>query len=274
VPSREEIVAALLASLEVALGDERVQMSEEDGTLVVTGSRAAHERLAAVIEEMKRQQGVQVNLECRFVTLKREGLGTLSPEMRSNLALATRRPQAISPEEIKQLFELVHQDNGAQSLSAPNLTLFNQQKAYVGVTSDQFYVGDVELVEGGGWQPKVALAQQGVKVTVRAATSPDGTQVSAEVTWWLQRILDIETVEVAPSVSKQRAHLETRHGTRLVSGPAGTTFLVGVSEISPARGAPANAPSDLLLVLVKLSPVAEAEEPAKEQPQPPAGSGL
>ena len=69
----------------------------------------------------------------------------------------------------------------SSELTAPRLTLFNGQRAYVAFVNEQFYVSNLTPVVGngvGGFQPTVTMLPIGATLDVQATVSSDRKYVT------------------------------------------------------------------------------------------------
>lgn len=84
----------------------------------------------------------------------------------------------------------------ATTLTAPRLTLFNGQQAYVQVQTQQYYVSDLNPVVGTGsvgYDPTVEPVFSGVSLGVQATVSADRKYVTLTVQPTLQRLVALRT---------------------------------------------------------------------------------
>ena len=91
-----------------------------------------------------------------------------------------------------------------QSLTSPNVTLFNGQRAIVAVFTQQFYVANLTPVVAAGavgYQPTIGQAITGVVLDVQATVSADRRYVTLTVRPTLQRLNGISTFSVSSIVT-------------------------------------------------------------------------
>ncbi len=255
---RAAMLDQLLTQIDFALApDERpTALREEDGKLIATGSAESQAALEALLATLRQARGLQVNVETRLITLDREAAARdLGDDLRAKLALARLAPQPLDQDEKAAVLAMQDAERG-EALTAPNVTLLNQQRASVSVESEQYYVADAVPVEGGAaWQPKIASVPFGVRLSVRAAATGDAGAVGAEVTWWVQKLLDMKTVDVAPNAQKQVPVLQTLGSTRLVTAPAGATMILDAVDLAAPEEDKAARGDQLLVVLVTMTPI-------------------
>ena len=150
-------------------------------------------------------------------------------------------------------------------VTAPRITLFNGQRAYVLVATQRSYVSNlVPIVSTGvsSFSPVPALAQSGVVLDVQATVSADRKYVTLTLRPTLSTLLDLinftfqtgatqgavaggglgSTVAVAPTGTVQQPELQTTQVRTTVSVPDGGTLLIGgqtlAGEIEREIGVP------------------------------------
>jgi general secretion pathway protein D len=86
------------------------------------------------------------------------------------------------------------------TLTAPRLTLFNGQYAYVAVSTDTAYVSDLTPVVANGavaFDPTVAIVQSGVILLVRATVSDNKKYVTLTLRPTLQRLRGLTSFPIS-----------------------------------------------------------------------------
>jgi general secretion pathway protein D len=144
-----------------------------------------------------------------------------------------------------------------QSLTAPNLTLFNGQRAFVQVTTDNFYVANLTPVVAAGaigFQPTVGIAPTGVVLNVHATVSADRRYVTLTVQPQLFRLNGLSVFPISSVVTPgagggvgggggdddqllvegaiQLPEIEVTQIATTVSVPDGGTLLLGGQTLS------------------------------------------
>ena len=130
----------------------------------------------------------QLNVETRVLCVSADGLARLPESLRLATVAAERRPQAISDFDANKLLRATQfgDDEGrasVQNMTAPNITLLDQQKAAVAVVSGggegfkAFFTGD-----GRGHDATDHPAgESGVVLSIQAGVSPETNRVAARV---------------------------------------------------------------------------------------------
>ena len=164
----------------MALGGANAPATIEvrDGQLVAVGTEEQHQALGNLIAQLKQQRSVQINVEARLLDLTDRALQSLPDELRAKIAQASIAPRPLSAENYAQLMQVIREGaHGSSALTAPNLTLFNQQRAFVQVSTNQSYIADFLKDEQGELKPVGGNVWSGVHMDVRAAASVDGRTV-------------------------------------------------------------------------------------------------
>jgi type II secretory pathway component GspD/PulD (secretin) len=126
-------------------------------------------------------------------------------------------------------------------LSAPRLTLFNGQRAYVKVTTQTAYVAGVSAAKGKGgavsYEPEVKTVEAGVTVDVRAMASADRRYATVTLHPKLTRLERMDTIP-APGLPAdanafvQRPVVRVRQLRTTVTTEDGGAILLGGFEES------------------------------------------
>jgi type II secretory pathway component GspD/PulD (secretin) len=123
------------------------------------------------------------------------------------------------------LIRAVQANKKSTELTAPRLTLFSGQRAYIVVSTDQAYVSGLTPVVATGaalFQPTISdVSAQGVVLSVQATVSPDQKYVYLDMRPELSRLLSLTPV-TETAVVVQPAPLGGTAATSLISG---TLFL-------------------------------------------------
>jgi type II secretory pathway component GspD/PulD (secretin)/tetratricopeptide (TPR) repeat protein len=154
---------------------------------------------------------------------------------------------------------LIRATQGNQSvtqLTAPRLTLFNGQQAYVLVARQIAYVSDLTPIVGNnavGFDPEVDVIQSGVLLDVRATVSADRKYVTLTLQPQLQRVINIANFAVSAVTNGgngggvdptdpgdgsivtgflQQPETEITRVSTTVSVPDGGTLLLGGTTVS------------------------------------------
>lgn len=108
--------------------------------------------------------------------------------------------------QLDLLIEATQADRRAVSLTSPKLTFFNGQRAFVQITTSQFFVSDLQPVVGtssAGLDPTLAPVNEGVVLDVEGTVSADRRYVTLTVLASLADIIAIEETPVPVIVGGQ-----------------------------------------------------------------------
>lgn len=95
-------------------------------SLVVTHTRAVHEKIADRLEQLRRQRDVQVSVEVRCVTMADAVLERIPEECRENGGRPVLESKACG-----QILKAIQADARSNILSAPRMTLFDEQTLWL-----------------------------------------------------------------------------------------------------------------------------------------------
>lgn len=110
----------------------------------------------------------------------------------NNYGLSTTVNAYLDDFRASLMLRAVQLGQNATTLTAPRLTLFNGQRAYLRVSTVQNYVSDLNPVVGTGtvgYDPQIDQLQSGVVLSVQATVSADRRYVTLTVIPQLQRII-------------------------------------------------------------------------------------
>ena len=136
------------------------------------------------------------------------GAGTVSTGAPGNLSanfqpdqnsLSTTFSAFLDDFQANLLIEALQQRQDLQSVTAPNLTLFNGQQAYVAVQRSVSYVASLTAIPAGssvGYEPEPAQVFDGITLGVQATVSADRRYVTLTLRPELRRINSITTFQV------------------------------------------------------------------------------
>jgi beta-lactamase regulating signal transducer with metallopeptidase domain len=252
-------------------------MRELDGQLIVTQTEVNHRDLAKLLEQLREPRSLQVVVETRFVTLDPTALDdSLRQKLAPSFETQVGKPGVsfLTDDDVQALLRASNQSKESTIVTAPRLTLFSGQRAYVTVATQRAYVSSYSLErEHDGksrWEPNISVTEAGVEVDVSATVSADRKNVMLTLRPELTRLVALRDepfkgpadapkdlfVQV-PQVTAQR--LQTS-----ASVPDRQTLLLGgvVADVD-ATGQPSTRPTGNLYILVKPTLLAQREVAAK-----------
>jgi hypothetical protein len=237
-PTREQLVQRLTAAVRGAAAPSAAEVRDVDGQFRVTTHPAGHERVAALIQTLRDVGAPQLTIETRFLTIADDVAAELEPALRAKVH-AARALQAtggaasltVSKEQASRLIRATQASVTTTLITAPRLTIFNGQRAYVVVSTQKAYVADLKPIKGKDGQetydPELASVESGVKLDVQAAVAADGKTVALRAKPWLSRLIEIESVERGRAANGEKL---------VVQRPRSQTFEADLVASVPADG--------------------------------------
>jgi type II secretory pathway component GspD/PulD (secretin) len=251
-------------------------MRQIQGQLIVTQTPENQQQIATLLAQLREPRGVQVMVEARFVMLDP---ATLDESLRQKLMPSFQSKDKpgvafLTDEDVKAVLGASQRQEQSTIITAPRLTLFNGQRAYVMVGTDRAYVsGFAATKKDDGktkWEPETSIAHAGVMLDVTATCSADRKYVTLTLRPESSRLVGMSTkpfkgppdapkdlmVEV-PQITAQR--LQTS-----ASIPDRQTLLLGgvVADVD-ATGQPTTRPSGNFYILVKPTLLIQREVASK-----------
>ena len=176
---------------------------ELQGQLIITATPEMHDSIAQLIRQLREAGGMQINVEARFIGVDDDVIDALPARLRDAVAGALRgskdpAPAADAPgpadgqavkeanaaqalyldkAQVDELLKAVQASRTSTIVSAPRITLFNGQRAYVQTGSQRAYVADYKIVKQPDgkttYEPQLGTAEAGVLLRARATVSAD-----------------------------------------------------------------------------------------------------
>lgn len=246
------------------------------GQLVVTQTPDVHARVAEFLREMREARQVTVTIAAKLITVDESILRRLPSPTRERLlaeppagvggsATATTGPAPASAEDVAAIMDAVRSGRGAGTsvLTAPQVTLFSGQRAYVMVSNQRAYVADFTATSqpSGQWTvaSKTAIVEGGALFDVRAAASADRTSVTLDLRQQVSNVLamdttattgptgmtipiqrpsvDLRTLHTALTIPNRRTAIVSAFSTTASSGTTRTFLLVTPTIAAPPASA-------------------------------------
>jgi beta-lactamase regulating signal transducer with metallopeptidase domain len=254
------------------------QLRELQGQLIVTQTRDNQRQLVRLLTQLRETRAVQVQVEARFISLD---LAALDEGLREKLRPAADAPPAdkrgstfLTDAEVNALIKQAKaRDASATVVTAPRITLFNGQRAYVVVTNDRPFVSGFTAVQTGTpgevrWEPQHSVVTSGVVLDVAATASADRKHVALTLRPQLAVLEGMGTkpfegddrpgakdllVQV-PRLSQRTLRTTVSvpdRGTVVLDGFAGSDVAGAPDEATDRDGGPATRPAENLYLLVR-----------------------
>lgn len=291
--TREERVADLAEQVRthVAPGTwgrgDLVNLGEGRRLLIVT-SEAKHRLVEDFFEQLRATQRVQVTVEGRFITIGDGSSAHLDAALKEVMGDGPV-PLFFSDARVAALLRAAQATPKSTVTTAPRLTVFNGQRAYVLVGTQQAYLANLTANRGAdgsvAYDPRIDIAESGVVFEVRATASADRQRVTLDLHPRLAHLegLDVVSVGVGPdgkdlSIQTPRTWIAEFHQT--ITMPAGTTFLIRSMTRPRAPGGAeaggtgaAEVPEEVVL-LVKATVIEPSRQTMPSPTTAPAGTRL
>ncbi|MDB5330413.1 MAG: hypothetical protein JWP03_1564 [Phycisphaerales bacterium] len=277
---------------------------ELQGQLIVTQTPENQHSLVDLLEKLRETRAIQVTVETRFLTVQRNFMedigvdlnfifntnGSLSKNISQipvqaassafTLGPTTSVPGSIGNKatalttsatylddfQVNLMLRATQASQNATNVQAPRVTLFNGQRAYVLVATQQAYVSNLTAAVGTGvatFAPQVSIVESGVLLDVTATVSADRKYVTLTLRPQLSTLLDLASFTFqtgaasggvglpgtignfgtgVPSGTIQEPELQITEVKTTVSIPDGGTLLLGgqtiAGEITKEVGVP------------------------------------
>jgi type II secretory pathway component GspD/PulD (secretin) len=244
-------------------------IKELSGQLIVNQTPENHRLLATLLEQLRETKGIQVTVEARFVTCDEDVLGrllkewgkaapagmnpTTLPELPTPRGSQGRVPTGVflDDKQVDQLLRVARAENENVVVSAPRMTLFNGQRAYVLASTQQPYVQDYAAIARGGevrYEPAMGIAEMGVLTDIQATVSADRHYATLTIHPKLTTLVGMNTLPwpgrpAGSNLTVQVPDMKTTEMRTTVSVPDGGTVLLGGLEYPGPAAGPTTGPS-------------------------------
>jgi hypothetical protein len=243
--ARAAVAAQLVASVNTILtGVDGASVREDGGNLHVVAPAEAQERVKTAIDLAIHDRLLQINLEIRMLQLPLDVLSKLDRPLRQRVDQAMmqqRLPVLLSEEQKALLLRSTQAHANATVTTAPRMTFFNGQRAYVLVATQRAYITGYRKDTAGKFQPDVEVAEAGMLVECRAASGD--AAVSLDLHVQIAQLLDTETkpwpdAPVGEKLEIQVPNQRILELSRLLTLPDGGSALLHLPATEPAKTDP------------------------------------
>jgi bla regulator protein BlaR1 len=170
-------------------------MTAHGSELIITQTQANLEAIQLLLQELRGTRDVQVTVEVRFITgaafkqLEKMGGGKHWQTVKG----VQFWPGYLNDGEVKSLLRSVQASRDSTLITAPRITLFNGQRAYVLVSRQTAFVGDLKpsTTQPGEYEPVIGVAHSGVLLDCQASVSADQKNVAMTLRPQLSTLLDL-----------------------------------------------------------------------------------
>jgi hypothetical protein len=237
-PTRAQLVERLTDAVQDAAAPSAAEVRDVDGKIRIKTDAMGHERVAAFLKTVRDVAAQQLTIETRFLTIADDAVAAFEPALRAKVhasrALHTTGRAAsltVSKEQVDRLIRATQASTKTSLVTAPRITIFNGQRAYVVISTQTAYVKDLKPIKGKdgqeGYDPEIANVDSGTKLDVQGAVAANGKTIGLRVRPWLSRLIELEPVEKG----------RTANGEKLViQKPRSQTFEADLVASLPADG--------------------------------------
>jgi hypothetical protein len=154
-------------------------LRELQGQLIITQTQENQRQIAVLLDQLRETHAVQITVESRFVTLDPAAVDESLRQKLVSTFQGKDKPGVtfLTDEDVEAVLRASQQQKESTSVTAPRITLFNGQRAYVMVSTQRAYVsGYTATKQADGkakWEPEVSVASAGVTLDVMAVCSQD-----------------------------------------------------------------------------------------------------
>jgi beta-lactamase regulating signal transducer with metallopeptidase domain len=264
---------------------------ESNGQLVITQTPANHEKILSVLQQQRGERAMQVTVLARFISSTAVERQLRASGQRWNHADdsdAEIWSHFLDEKEVGRLLRIAQDQREFTLLTAPHITLFNGQRAYVLVSRAVPYVAGLVSIEGGkAFDPEIGTVRTGVLLDCRATVSSNTKFVTLKLRPQMATLMDLVPdpspgrPASAPSASARSASAPSTSGTAFIQIPhVKTTRLNATVTIPDGRSAmfrlhphiaPATQPApplETVLLLVRPTIIAQREVELPRQVRP------
>lgn len=176
----------------------------EDGLLVVTAPDSVQQQVKSFLDQLRRQRSLKVTVEAYFI---QPDVDLMPADLRKQLKRLLPQGFEASPAfltgvEAGEIVKAVKAAPESTILTAPRITLFSGQRAYVMVATEQAYVSDIDVLQANdgstAYDPQIGINTSGLLLDVQATASADRESVILHLRPQLRRLLKMQTVTIDP----------------------------------------------------------------------------
>ncbi len=205
------------------------------GQLIVTQTPENQRQLVSLLDKLRETRAIQVSIETRFLTVQRNFLEDIGIDL--DFFFNINNPTKFSPIVVQQgssafpiastptpgsigataqpgiqvqgsflddfqvnfLIRATQASINSTILTAPRVTVFNGQQAFVVVAQQQAYVSDLEAVTGDGvglFNPIIDTVQTGVRLVVQPTVSADRKYVTLSLQPQVSQLVRLDSFPV------------------------------------------------------------------------------
>jgi beta-lactamase regulating signal transducer with metallopeptidase domain len=211
-------------------------MQEFGGQLMITQTKENHAAIAALLENVRTGRALQVMISARFMTVDADKLpAEVSALLNGQTTTAQPASAFIPADQVDAIVKSMQTGPTATTLTAPRVTLFSGQRAFVKVGTDQPFISTYTMTrtEKGErkFEPKIETAPAGVTFGVEATVSADRKYVTLMLRPTVTKLLRMDSEPFAGDPEEkglvvQKPVVETETLNTTLSIPDGATCIL------------------------------------------------
>ncbi|HYE17150.1 MAG TPA: M56 family metallopeptidase [Tepidisphaeraceae bacterium] len=180
---------------------------ELSGQLIVRQTRANHDALTTLLTQLRQTRGIQITVEARFVLFDLDALAKADPAaaaLLSDLQHADKNaplkpaPTYLTEPQLNTILRAAQSLQETTTLSAPRVTTFNGQRAYVKIAHQRAYTADYKITRGPdgkpAYEPVAEVAESGLTLDVQATASADRKYVTLNLRPHIAKLLGLKSL--------------------------------------------------------------------------------
>jgi beta-lactamase regulating signal transducer with metallopeptidase domain len=244
------------------------------GQLIVTATPAIQEQVRNLLEQLRETRALQITVETRFISVTDAGLAKMKREMAElftgeTATTAPGEPSAgaktfLNRDQVQAFLRAIAASKEAAIVTAPRVTLFNGQRAYVLVGTQRAYVKSLTINKSAdgktSYEPEIGIADSGVILDAQATITSDRKRATITLRPQLAELKAIRDVPFPNSppgenLSVQQPDVETSEiRTTVTVGDGETVLIRGLRGSMNLEQDPSGKPSQARNVLLLVKP--------------------
>jgi type II secretory pathway component GspD/PulD (secretin) len=240
------------------------RLRELAGQFIITATPQAHQQIQTILNQLRETRAVQIALEMRFIAVDpdkcpRALLDKLRQSFGDKKANATKGLY-LTEEQASDVIRAAQKIDDSTMLTAPRMTLFNGQRAYITIATSRAFVSSYMIVQtptgDRSFQPQISTVSSGITIDTQATATPDRKNVTVTLRPKLTKLLELKS-EPFKQVPKDANDITVQVPTVLsqslnttVSIPDQQTMILGgLVDPGPIDGKPIGSPRPIYLLV-------------------------
>jgi general secretion pathway protein D len=170
---------------------------ELSGQLIITATPQMHDAIGKLLLQIREARGVQIAVEARFISIDPAVLDkAMGERFKSTIGKSgAATVWQLADDEVQAVLKATQEGKQSTLLTAPRITLFNGQRAFVNVSTQTPYISGFTVTKKDAgetrYEPKVGMVDSGVMLDVRATASADRRFATLTLKPRLSRLLSL-----------------------------------------------------------------------------------